>query len=272
MDASVDEWTSLSHDIDYLMRTVKNNTAININSRKIRDSVKGIVQQYFRSTRLALIKTGFSESELTDVDSIFQELIRLSQGSNPKTSYVRLLKSFLKSQPEISVRWVRLLGQQETATGVNLAPSQQKILIALESLVPTAALSYQQVHLDLEVQKKISYRGTASELREVVREIVDRLAPDTSVTATPGFKLEKDRLKPTMRQKVRFILKARGGGDTTIKVPQQALDRMEEAVSLLARSIYDRGSLSTHVSTTRKEVIKMLNYVDAVLIELLEVE
>ena len=39
----------------------------------------------------------------------------------------------------------------------------------------------------------------------------------------------------------------------------------------MARSLYDRGSLATHVVTTRKEVRQLKLYVDALLAELLEI-
>ena len=61
------------------------------------------------------------------------------------------------------------------------------------------------------------YRGKArvvawdgeGELREVLRETVDHLAPDDKVMAAPGFQLEPGLKRPTQKQKVRFIVKAR---------------------------------------------------------------
>ena len=56
---------------------------------------------------------------------------------------------------------------------------------------------------------RISYKGTIAELREILREVLDYLAPDKEVIATPGFKLEKDRFTPTMKQRVRHVLRSR---------------------------------------------------------------
>jgi hypothetical protein len=38
----------------------------------------------------------------------------------------------------------------------------------------------------------------------------------------------------------------------------------------MARSVYDRSSLATHVATERKNVIQLKRYVDAVLQDILE--
>ena len=117
----------------------------------------------------------------------------------------------------------------------------------------------------------MSYRGTAVELRETLREILDHLAPDTDVMRSPGFKLDKDASRPTMKQKASFILKARGAVSGAISAPKDAIQRVEEAAASLARSVYTRGSVSTHVATTREEVLTMKPYVDGVLAELLQV-
>ena len=46
---------------------------------------------------------------------------------------------------------------------------------------------------------------------------------------------------------------------------------VEERVGALARSVYTRSSLSTHVGTTKQEVQQVKAYVDVVLSELLEI-
>jgi len=82
-------------------------------------------------------------------------------------------------------------------------------------------------------------------------------------------KLNKDQKRPTMKQKTVFILKTRGIGDTARKPAEDAVTAIEESV--LARSVYDRGSLATHVASTRREVRTFKGYADAVLADLLEV-
>ena len=62
-----------------------------------------------------------------------------------------------------------------------MSPLETKILDALDRVIPTTALSYKQALQDLNGQNRFSYRGTAAELREVLRELLDYLAPDTEV-------------------------------------------------------------------------------------------
>jgi hypothetical protein len=74
-----------------------------------------------------------------------------------------------------------------------------------------------------------------------------------------------------MKQKTVFILKARGLGETVRKPATDAVTAVEGAVGSLARSIYNRGSLSTHIATTRTEVLTFKGYTDAVLADLLQI-
>ena len=116
-----------------------------------------------------------------------------------------------------------------------------------------------------------SFRGTAAELREALREILDHLAPDDDVQASSGFKLEPDQTRPTMRQKVRFILKSRRRSDPAIATAEKAADVVDELTASLVRSVYTRASMSTHVSSGPEEVMRIKAYVDVILTDLLEV-
>jgi hypothetical protein len=70
---------------------------------------------------------------------------------------------------------------------------------------------------------------------------------------------------------VRFILRARRSSGAAVAVAEASLETVDEAVAGLARSTYQRGSVSTHVSTSGKEIRNLKRYVDALLAELLEV-
>lgn len=130
------------------------------------------------------------------------------------------------------------------------------------------AASYEQVLQDIATGKRVSWRGTGTELREVLREVMDHLAPDGDVMAASGFKLEGDLKRPTQKQKVRFILKAR---KRAVGVAEASIETVEAGIATLARSTYQRGSVTTHASTDAAEVRKLKNYVDALLVELLEI-
>jgi hypothetical protein len=97
---------------------------------------------------------------------------------------------------------------------------------------------------------------------------MDHLAPDADVMAAPNFKLEGQLKRPTQKQKVRYILKARR---RAVAVAEAGVETVEEGIASLARSTYQRSSATTHASTDATEVRRLKNYVDALLIELLEI-
>jgi hypothetical protein len=125
--------------------------------------------------------------------------------------------------------------------------------------------------LDLADPERVSFRGTAAEMREVFREVLDHLAPDTDVMSKPEFRLEQDCTRPTTKQKVLFILVSRGKPKGALRAPEDTASLIENILGSLARSTYERASLSTHVSFPREEVLQLKMYVDTMLCELLEI-
>ena len=108
-------------------------------------------------------------------------------------------------------------------------------------------------------------------MRETLREVLDHLAPDKEVENADGFKLESGTTKPTQKQKVRYILRARHLPKTAIKVPEDAVTLVEELTDSLTRSTYERSSLSAHITTAKQEVQRMKMYIESVLADLLEI-
>jgi hypothetical protein len=137
-------------------------------------------------------------------------------------------------------------------------------------LLPSAAQSYRQAINDLADPQRTSFRGPAHELRESLREVLDHLAPDAEILKSPNFKLEPGRPKPTMKQKVRFIFKARDQSTTESAAPEDAAITIDGLVADLTRSIYDHGSLAAHVQRGRRSVEQLKRYVDVIFHDLLE--
>src|SRR5690606_29579381 len=143
----------------------------------------------FRETRVDFVAHGMLESVLSSADGAFQQLLRLSTGNNAKTSYSRVLKQLGREYKELET--VRAMTPSIATAGSppRIEPTEQAILSTLRSLIASAAISYEQVIVDLDGPQRLSYRGTATELREAVREVLDHMAPDADVMKTPGFKL-----------------------------------------------------------------------------------
>ncbi len=261
-------WDELWHDIDSLRQNVSRIKTINVNISTLRNEAASVVQKYFRLVRPELEKIDVSETLLEATDYQMQELLRLSQGYNPKNSYSRVL-NFIRS-----IR-TDLAGQREINIGKigdssKYSENESQIIKTLEAMLPQSAISYKQVLIDLKDSRRISWRGSAAELREVMREVLDYLAPDESVAAAPGFKLEKDQKGPTMKQKATFILKSRQLPESSRKGPQDLTNLIDSTTATFVRSTYTRGSVSSHVPPSKEEIARLKRYADNVLMELLE--
>lgn len=243
---------------------------MNVNSDHLRQQTRDLAQRWFRDMRPVCVGVGVGNEELKEPDGIFQGLLRLANGRNPKRSYLRAVRSARQLRPELEARVDMLKGAQAGDTTHLITSVEAGVIRTLEQMLPHAALSYRQVIADLCGPNRFSYRGTATELREVVREVLDHLAPDDAVLKSPGFKLEKDRRGPTMKQKARFILRARGVGESSRSAPEQSVELLEDQIASLARSVYERGSASTHGATAKSQVLSFKGYADAVLAELLQ--
>lgn len=138
-------------------------------------------------------------------------------------------------------------------------------------MCPSAGAAYSQAMEDLSAQTRESWRGPATDLREALRETLDVLAPDQEVQNAPGFKLERETRGPTMKQKVRYILKSRGTPSGAMTAPESAVQGIEDIVGGLTRSVYTRSNISTHTSTDKNEVIRVHAWVRLVFCDLLEV-
>jgi hypothetical protein len=218
---------------------------------------------------------GIPADRIITVDTAMQRLLKLSLAPNAKASYLGELDIVRTAWPELVRDVEQHRGQlilKAAASQIQISEVERRILETLPKIgLPDAVQSYQQVLIDLAEGNRLSYRGTATELREVVREVLDHLAPDDDVMAAPGFKLVEGQKGPTMTQKARFILKARGMGETARKAPEDAVALLEDQIASLARSTYQKGAASTHSVTTLETARGFKGYADAVLAELLQV-
>lgn len=203
-----------------------------------------------------------------DLDTIFQEIHSLSRKSPSKNRCLELLKSAKKALIECEGATISQSSRQQAGHRTQV---DELIVATLDEICPSASFAYQQALVDLTQETRFSWRGPATDLREALRETLDVLAPDQDIEATPGFKLETDAKRPTMKQKVRYILKNRGVNSGAMTTPESAVQGIEEVLGTLTRSVYTRSSVSTHTPTERQEVARVHAWVRLVLCELLEI-
>lgn len=229
--------------------------------------IRLMASEYFEFVRPELEGTDCRSGLVPEFDGIVQGLIDLASEQREKTVFYGPLKEFRSLVLESTVHLMKARGVPR----VLLSQTERGILTTLKRMRPGAADSYEQVLRDIAQGGRVSWRGTAAELREVLREVMDHLAPDAQVVNSPGFQPETGRKDPTQKQKVRFILKARRSGSTAIETAEGTLQTVDEAVAALARTTYTRGAASTHTSPEAGEIRKLKRYVDALLAELLEI-
>ena len=254
-------------DLEQAKREVNAVRGAQIFSIATRGHLHSLASSYFDQVRPEISAIEGIDADMRDADSIFQELHALSRKNASKEKCLRILKS-------AKVTLVRMEGvalSRGAKPAGSRTPTDALIVESLQDICPSAALSYSQALLDLEESSRLSYKGPATDLREALRETLDTLAPDAEVEAMPGYKPEPDAKRPTMKQKVRYILKSRGFASGQLAAPENAVEGVEEILGGVVRSVYTRSSVSTHTATTRTEVLRVHAWVRLVLCELLEV-
>jgi Predicted pPIWI-associating nuclease len=232
----------------------------------IRNDAREIVDVYFREHREPLLSGGLSN--LSDLDAGMHNLLEVAQRNSTAAKYRATLKKLDGCLRQAEKQ--ALMSGSSGATA-HLEPVDKLILATLSGFLPSAARSYEQAMSDLRSGARLSWRGPATDLREALRETLDHLAPDEQVLGEPGFKLEKDTTGPTMKQKVRHILRKRGVGKSAMQSPESATQAVDEIVGTFVRGVYTRSSISSHTPTDRAEILRIRDWVRVALCELLEV-
>ncbi len=234
-----------------------------------RNQAKTSVDFYFRTCRPTFVALGITNDALASTDALMQSLLDATHHNTSVSRYRTIVKATHVEIIELEKILLMRAGAPTDESGIN--GTDKAIIETLSKLLPSAARSYQQAIIDLKMDSRLSWRGPATDLREALRETLDHLAPDAEVIAQPGFKLEVNTHGPTMKQKVRCILRKRGMTTAAIETPQQAVQAVEESVGSFVRSVYTRSSVSTHTPTEKREIVRIRDWVRAALCELLEI-
>jgi hypothetical protein len=264
MADAITEVNGLSDSLSQLASTFENKRLRLASPKRTQPIVRPMAQSYFEFVRPELEATDCRPDLIADLDRLVQVLIDLSTMVRDKQYYMRPMEESRALLLEATVHLMKARGVPRLLVSV----TERAILRTLSEMLPASGKSYEQVLRDL-TGSRISWRGTAAELREVLREVMDHLAPDQQVKDAPGFQFEGEQTKPTQRQKVRFILKARRAGSSAIDNVEETLETVDAAIASLARTTYTRGAASTHTAPVSQEIRNLKRYTDAVLAELL---
>jgi hypothetical protein len=259
----------LERQLAGLLKTLRSVRATQVDRTDVKTATRDAVDFYFRGVRESLVGVGTSDEVITKCDAVAHELLIATHRRAATATYRNAIKQF--HQLVVDGEKLLLLGASKSVSTPASDETDVRIVETLKNLLPSAALSYEQAVIDLNQTTRLSWRGPATDLREALRESLDHLAPDKEVMGQQGFKLEAGTTGPTMKQKVRFILKNRGVSKGAMDTPEAAVVAVDEAVGTFVRSVYTRSSISTHTPTDRAEVLRIRDWVRVALCELLEI-
>jgi hypothetical protein len=141
---------------------------------KAQPIARAIASTYFESVRADLDAVKSRAGLVEELDFVVQTLLQLAAGSREKQAYVGQLNEL---RPLLLEAEVDLLKSRSAARLV-LSQTERAILETLGALLPSCAASYEQALRDISQGARVSWRGTATELRETLRQVIDHFAPD----------------------------------------------------------------------------------------------
>lgn len=145
------------------------------------------------------------------------------------------------------------------------------ILDALRDISDSMANSYIQITADFQDENRLTWDGTAHAIRELLRKLLDQLAPTDEVMAQKWYKQEKDAPGPTQKQRVRYILE-KNQSDSKQKQVAANIALIDSMIGGLVRDVYGRASDAAHRSKDKTEAYRILSYFNAFAYDLLNLK
>jgi len=245
---------------------VRAGTGAQIFSVAVKGEMATLAGDYFTTFRPAAVAAGAPSDELEDTDNEFRQLHQLAHKNPSKSKVDAICKDARKALVKLDGSRLR---NSATPQQPRTSRSDELIISSLKDVCPSAASAYEQALRDLQGPDRLSWRGPATDMREALRETLDALAPDSQVERMPGYRLEENARRPTMRQKAKYILKSREMAENQASLSETAVENIENAVSSITRSVYVRSNVSTHSPTSGDEVARLHGWVRLVLCDLL---
>ncbi|MDD5652454.1 MAG: hypothetical protein PHX98_03615 [Candidatus Moranbacteria bacterium] len=212
------------------------------------------------------------ESLILKVDKIMRSLLGATNSSKRRSFYKKQITETIKIIEKISAD-AQIAEWRATRNGSSIGDAGVRNI--LKKLDPDLERRYLQVIYDLQDEKRISYAGTANELREIIRIVLVLRAPDEEVMKTDWFKENREKPKnslpekPTQAERVRFIMEKKRAGDKESKNARDNGELIDGLLGGVVRSSYDRINAGVHSKKDRDEIIRSLRYVHAFLSDIL---
>lgn len=254
---------------------VKSSKATTVSSPEERRNIRSVVGAWFSDRpgyRRACVQIVGEGDSIRSIDETMHSLLKLGSKESSRRTVIRFVNSAVQQFtdnlliPVSRAYW-------SMAPAKSSSGRDERVARRLRRLDPDLADSYEQAVLDAEDAHRLSYRGPAAELREVLTTVLHILAPNPQVEATDWYREARrsgarKEPTPTRAERTRFILRARTKGSAATEAAEAYMTSVEERLGNLVAATYKRGSSATHGGTEREELLQLFAYVNALLLEM----
>jgi len=241
-------------------------------SQSERTNIRSVVGAWFQQYQPSAVRVIGAEN-LQSMDERMQTLLTLATGDSSRRTISRFVSSTGRHFRE---NLLVPLSRAYWSIAPERSPAgrDEEVATRLKELDSQLADSYEQAVIDIEDPERISYRGSAAELREVLTGVLHTLAPNQQVEATEWYREARrsgtrTESTPTRAERAKFILRSRAQGSAVTESAESYMTTVEERLGAVINVTYKRGSAATHGGTEQDELVKLLPYINALLRELL---
>jgi Predicted pPIWI-associating nuclease len=244
-----------------------------VSSASEKKNIRSVVGAWFSQYQPAAIQIVGYEQYIRSMDEDMQSLLSLAVGDNSRRTITRSCAVAIRYFKEhLLIPLSRAYWSQ--APQRSPAGRDGDVAERLGRMSEDLADSYEQAALDAEDAERLSYRGAAAELREVLTSVLHALAPNVQVEATDWYRESRrsgtrKEPTPTRAERTKFILRSRAKGSGATDAAESYMTSVEERLANVINATYKRGSAATHGGTEREELLQLLPYINALLRELL---
>lgn|SRR5574341_39492 len=240
-----------------------------ISLEEIRLLAKSVANLWFKDVSPFANLVSNDKMALQSIDLSMNQLLSHTLKATKRSTYLSTVNLAVKTYEkaiyvDLHKNYGTILsGASATALG------NGEVANALAKISDSLHSGYQQVLKDLSEDSRLSWRGTANELREVLRELLHILAPDSEVVKAQWYKEDTQTKKPTQAQRARYILEQRSTHQNRAEAAQETITLVEESISKLVRKTYERANNATHTPQDKDEVKRILDYFNVLAKDLL---
>lgn len=259
------------------LRKEKNRTP----SQEDRNFVLAACQTWFSEYSKQVQLLGVPAEMVVKLNELFGNLLRTVGTAKRRIAYLENIQSIEEIFEGFYAEAQVVEWQHNRPNGFPTEQNPDEVVELLASVDSDLATRYRQVISDLSDPNRMSYAGTAGELREILRIVMLTNAPDDQVKQKRWFKQtrasatnqkEKER-GPTHAERVRYILETkREVSDKDVTIAQSNEEAIDTILGKAARSSYDGMNSQLHGSKNKGDIIRSLQYVRPLLIDLLSAE